>query len=335
MGKTSKDKRDIYYRKAKEVGFRARSAFKLLQIDEEYGLFNGVNRVVDLCSAPGSWSQVLSSKLYKNSEEADLMLNSGHPRVVAVDLQEMAPIPGIVCIKGDITAQTTAELIISHFRGDLADLVVCDGAPDVTGLHDIDEYMQAQLLLSALNITTNLLRKGGNFVAKIFRGKDVSLLYSQLRCFFHEVTVAKPKSSRNSSIESFVVCRRYDPPSDFVPSMQAFLLEHRYGTYGNCMLGPSSLVVPFVACGDLSGFDADKSYPLQMPDQDGGDPAAYTYLEPVQPPIRPPYHTFQQQQLQQQTSETAAASESIESSAREELKSSVDVVEALLEDLQV
>ncbi len=114
-------------------------------------------------------------------------LESGHPRVVAVDLQEMAPIPGVVCIQGDITAQSTVETIISHFRGQLAELVVCDGAPDVTGLHDIDEYMQAQLLLAALNITTNTLAVGGNFVAKIFRGKDVSLLYSQLRCFFEEV----------------------------------------------------------------------------------------------------------------------------------------------------
>jgi len=189
MGKTSKDKRDIYYRKAKEVGYRARSAFKLLQIDEECRLFEGVNRVVDLCAAPGSWSQVLSNKLYSSVEEAETMFVNGRPKIVAVDLQEMAPIPGVVCIQGDITAQSTAEMIIGHFRGDLADLVVCDGAPDVTGLHDIDEYMQAQLLLSALNITTNTLRLGGNFVAKIFRGKDVSLLYSQLRCFFHEVRV--------------------------------------------------------------------------------------------------------------------------------------------------
>ncbi len=75
------------------------------------------------------------------------------------------------------------------------------------GLHDIDEYVQAQLLLAAVNITTHVLREGGSFVAKIFRGRDVSLLYAQLRVFFRRVTVAKPKSSRNSSIESFVVCQ--------------------------------------------------------------------------------------------------------------------------------
>lgn len=222
MGKTSKDKRDIYYRKAKEIGFRARSAFKLMQIDDEYGLFDGVHRVVDLCAAPGSWSQVLSSKLCSGAQSEE-----ESPRIIAVDLQEMAPIPGVLSIIGDITAQATAEQIINYFQGDLADLVVCDGAPDVTGLHDIDEYMQAQLLLAALNITTNILRPGGSFVAKIFRGKDVSLLYSQLRVFFAEVTVAKPKSSRNSSIESFVVCRRYAPPDGFVPSMTKFFLDHK------------------------------------------------------------------------------------------------------------
>ncbi len=287
MGKTSKDKRDIYYRKAKEIGYRARSAFKLLQIDDDYDLFQGVNRVVDLCAAPGSWSQVLSSKLYENPDEGHHMLLSGNPRVVAVDLQEMAPIPGVVCHVGDITSQETAEQIVSHFKGDLADLVVCDGAPDVTGLHDIDEYMQAQLLLAALNITTNVLRKGGNFVAKIFRGRDVSLLYSQLRCFFSEVTVAKPKSSRNSSIESFVVCRCFTPPPGFEISMDTLLLDHKYTqdapevreigggrggdspsaqekvglspdsqpsyVYTNARLGPSAVVVPFVMCGDLSG----------------------------------------------------------------------------------
>ena len=73
MGKTSKDKRDIYYRKAKECGFRARSAFKLMQIDDEYSLFNGVSRVVDLCAAPGSWCQVLSSKLYAADEDPEAM----------------------------------------------------------------------------------------------------------------------------------------------------------------------------------------------------------------------------------------------------------------------
>ena len=100
MGKCSKNKRDIYYRKAKEIGFRARSAFKLLQIDETYNLFGpDTKRVVDLCAAPGSWSQVLSRRLYTDVAEATRLVSEGQPKVVAVDLQEMAPIPGIQCIQ--------------------------------------------------------------------------------------------------------------------------------------------------------------------------------------------------------------------------------------------
>jgi tRNA (cytidine32/guanosine34-2'-O)-methyltransferase len=196
MGRTSKDKRDIYYRLAKEQGYRARSAYKLLQIDEEFSIFAGVQRAVDLCAAPGSWSQVLASSLWRRGEAESAAADD--IRIVAVDLQEMAPIPGVKQLQGDITSVATAEAIVSDFHGGRADLVVCDGAPDVTGLHDIDEYIQAQLLLAALSITTHVLAPEGCFVAKIFRGKDMSLLYSQLRLFFRRVTIAKPKSSRNS-----------------------------------------------------------------------------------------------------------------------------------------
>lgn len=98
MGKYSKDKRDIYYRKAKELGFRARSAFKLLQVDEQFGIFEGVRRAVDLCAAPGSWSQVLSRKLCPSSDpSADPAASTASDaKIVAVDLQEMAPIHGII-----------------------------------------------------------------------------------------------------------------------------------------------------------------------------------------------------------------------------------------------
>ena len=123
------------------------------------------------------------------------------------------------------TQVSTATDIISHFQGEKADLVVCDGAPDVTGLHDIDEYIQAQLLLSALNITTHVLKNGGDFVAKIFRGKDVSLLYAQLKVFFPNVSICKPRSSRNSSIEAFVICQNYCPPDGYIPTMANPLLD--------------------------------------------------------------------------------------------------------------
>jgi len=141
-----------------------------------------VTRAVDLCAAPGSWSQVLSRRLRKNSSAAAAvdtgssdsaaLAPAAAPKIVAVDLQEMAPIDGVVQIQGervrcrglavyayagsfcsgDITSKATAERIISYFEGELADIVICDGAPDVTGLHDIDECVVAdrvsQLLVS-------------------------------------------------------------------------------------------------------------------------------------------------------------------------------------------
>lgn len=102
MGRSSKDKRDVYYRLAKEGGWRARSAFKLLQINEQFNIFDGVKRVVDLCAAPGSWSQVLSRKLIEEREG-----DTSDVKIVAVDLQAMAPLPGVIQLQGDITKVTT------------------------------------------------------------------------------------------------------------------------------------------------------------------------------------------------------------------------------------
>ncbi|KAF6139021.1 hypothetical protein GIB67_010747, partial [Kingdonia uniflora] len=121
MGRASRDKRDIYYIRAKEEGWSARSAFKLLQIDEGFSIFEGVKRVADLCAAPGSWSQ------------------------------PMAPIKGVIQVQGDITNARTAEVVIKHFDGCEVDLVACNGAPDIIGLHDMNEFVQSQLILAGFN----------------------------------------------------------------------------------------------------------------------------------------------------------------------------------------
>ncbi|XP_035778356.1 putative tRNA (cytidine(32)/guanosine(34)-2'-O)-methyltransferase 1 [Anopheles albimanus] len=281
MGKTSKDKRDIYYRLAKEEGWRARSAFKLIHLDETYNILEGVTRAVDLCAAPGSWSQVLSKRLYLSREEKD----RDEVKIVAVDLQAMGPLPGIIQLRGDITRFTTAEAIISHFDdGQKAQLVICDGAPDVTGLHDIDEYLQSQLLLAALGITTFVLVPGGTFVAKIFRGKCTHVLYSQLRIFFDNVDIAKPQSSRNSSIEAFVVCRGYNPPEGYVPQ-EINLLQDSVAEIARKTDSPvNRRILPFVVCGDLREFDSDMSYSLNI------DPEKeYEHKEVVQKPLTPAY----------------------------------------------
>lgn len=250
----------------------------------------GVTKAVDLCAAPGSWSQVLSRKLRGNAQNPDDV------KIVAVDLQAMAPLPGVIQLQGDITEITTAQKIIGHFEGEKADLVVCDGAPDVTGLHDIDEYIQAELLLSALNITTHVLKTGGTYIAKIFRGKDVTLLYAQLKLFFEHVTVAKPRSSRNSSIESFVVCRRYSPPEGYKPFTFSGSMEDLKVTTEE----PNRTMVPFVICGDLDGFDSDRTYPLEL-----NKDKAYKFCKPVQPPIDPPYKLANDMKRRNELAKTA------------------------------
>jgi tRNA (cytidine32/guanosine34-2'-O)-methyltransferase len=269
MGKSSKDKRDAYYRLAKEQNWRARSAFKLIQIDEQFDLFehenpDNVTRVVDLCAAPGSWSQVLSRVLIKGESfgrrawlekkhqaqqglvdetmSDDKMEIEPSPsselkprknvKIVSIDLQPMAPLEGITTLKADITHPSTIPLLLraldpeayaqaSDLQSSIpeairqphpVDLVISDGAPDVTGLHDLDIYIQSQLLYAALNLAMGVLRPGGKFVAKIFRGRDVDLLYAQLRTVFERVSVAKPRSSRASSLEAFVVCEGFIPP---------------------------------------------------------------------------------------------------------------------------
>ncbi|CUV04930.1 unnamed protein product [Cryptosporidium hominis] len=275
MGKLSRDRRDIYYRRAKQEGFRARSAYKLIQIDEKYNIFDKVTRAVDLCAAPGSWSQVLSTKLLNNSEynegqpkETDKIASNNEeaPLIVAVDLQEMAPIYGVNIIKGDITSRLTVSRILEYFQGKKADLVLCDGSPDVTGLHDIDEYIQNQLLISSLSITSKIMRKGGTFVAKIFRGENISRIYQQMFCYFELVDCCKPESSRNSSLEAFIVCRY-------------FKFDDQDSTNVNFEI-PDPLTVPFISCGDLSEYDPDKTYETEYTSS----------LEPIQPPINAPYH---------------------------------------------
>jgi tRNA (cytidine32/guanosine34-2'-O)-methyltransferase len=154
-------------------------------------------------------------------------------------------------------------------------------------MHDLDEYLQAQLLLSALGITAQLLRPRGTFVAKIFRGKDITLLYAQLKLFFPSVVCAKPKSSRNTSVEAFVVCRGFAPPDKLSVSDIAGLSTWQYPSV-ELGLSLGRTVVPFVACGDLGGYDADANYPL--PDQVGG--VAYVSREPVQKPTTPAYRAF-------------------------------------------
>lgn len=180
-------------------------------------------------------------------------------RIFTINFRSLA---GVKQLQGDITKISTAQEIIDYFNNEKAQLVICDGAPDVTGLHDIDEYIQSQLLLAALSITTHVLQHGGSFVAKIFRGKDTTLLYSQLKIFFEKVSITKPASSRNSSIEAFVVCQNYRPPDGYVPQMINPMLTDVKTIVSETESEVNKLIIPFVVCGDLRGYDSDMSYSL-------------------------------------------------------------------------
>ena len=341
MGKSSKDKRDAYYRLAKEQNWRARSAFKLIQIDEQFDLFScedpsKCTRVVDLCAAPGSWSQVLSRTLIKGEsfgrrawlEKAariDLAITPdapvedieklsihdkpvlkprGNVKIVAIDLQPMAPLEGITQLKADITHPSTVPLLLKALDPEFdenneqhrVDLVISDGAPDVTGLHDLDIYVQSQLLHSALALAMKVLRPGGKFVAKIFRGKNVDLIYAQLKLVFERVHVAKPRSSRASSIEAFVVCEGFVPIKGWTPNIGETKMSERAPSNKQTRVvredgtvelrfddeenDPQRWIAPFLACGDLSAWDSDATYRL---------PKGHVSLPPVQPPTAPPY----------------------------------------------
>nr|CCA14539.1 ribosomal RNA methyltransferase putative [Albugo laibachii Nc14] len=247
---------DVYYRRAKELKFRARSAFKLLQLDDQFDLFNDVQRAVDLCAAPGSWSQVLSRKLYSERELLDLKQRNDEDneslKIVSVDLQETAPIPGVKLIQGDITSEKTVAEIARHFRGRKAQIVVCDGAPDVTGMHDVDEFLQAELLHAALNVSAHVLEEGGTFVAKIFHCKQYELLASQFALFFANVSRSKPESSRVQSNEAFIIGQQFRLPNTYKASISPYSLAGSKGAKeGNF----DPILVPYMASGDLSGYD--------------------------------------------------------------------------------
>lgn len=231
MVKSSKDSRDPFFRQSKTDGYRARSAYKLIHIDEHFGILNNVTRAVDLCAAPGSWSQVLSRRLSKDA------------LIVSVDLQAMAPIPGVIQLRGDITQPSTSAAILSHFHQEKADLIICDGAPEVTGLHELDEFMQSSLLLSSLLMAASLLAPGGSFVTKIFTGPNtISFHQEQFQLFFRQVTLYKPPSSRPSSAEHFFVCKDFTDCKDH----KAFLRS------GSFQQDPSSIDIPHSA---RSAFD--------------------------------------------------------------------------------
>ncbi len=191
----SKDKRDHYYFMAKNNGYRARSVYKLLNIQEKYKIFDNARNVVDLCSAPGSWTQCI----IRNFENVE--------NVISIDIQEIEPFEkskaNVHVLREDITSEKCFDSVKSL---DLdIDTIVCDGAPDVTRFHDLDQFIQFDLLISGLKFCLNFNVK--TFVSKMFRGEYTGILLRHFKKYFKTVFITKPRASKGNLRECFIICK--------------------------------------------------------------------------------------------------------------------------------
>ena len=189
----NKQKRDIYVRQSQVDGYRARSAYKLIEIDEKFKIFKNGISVIDLGASPGSWSQYISRTV-----------KSG--RLVSIDLKGMEEIENTIQIKGDFTDLESQEKIKALFKSKV-DVVVSDMAVNTTGIKDIDAIYTGELAMEAMNFSKEMLVKEGRFVSKIFLGSSFNQIVALGKKLFKEVKVFKPKSSRKESKESFIICK--------------------------------------------------------------------------------------------------------------------------------
>jgi 23S rRNA (uridine2552-2'-O)-methyltransferase len=189
----NKQKRDIYVRQSQVDGYRARSAYKLIEIDEKFKIFKNGISVIDLGASPGSWSQYIARTV-----------KSG--RLVSIDLKNIEDIDNIIKIKGDFTDSNSQEKIKSFFKSKV-DVVVSDMAVNTTGIKDIDAIYTGELAMEAMNFSKEMLVKEGRFVSKIFLGSSFNEIVALGKKIFKEVKVFKPKSSRKESKESFIICK--------------------------------------------------------------------------------------------------------------------------------
>ena len=190
----NKQRRDIYVRQSKVDGYRARSAYKLIEIDEKFKIFKGGLSVIDIGAAPGSWSQY-ALKASKSG------------KLISIDLKKMEPIGNSVQIQGDFTEEKTQEEIKRNINGKV-DVVMSDMAVDTTGIKNIDSIQTGELCKEAMFFAKDLMKENGYFISKIFMGGTFNEIVAEGKKYFKEVKVFKPKSSRKDSKESFIICRK-------------------------------------------------------------------------------------------------------------------------------
>ncbi len=190
----NKQRRDIYVRQSKVDGYRARSAYKLIEIDEKFKIFKGGLSVIDIGAAPGSWSQY-SSKVIKNG------------KLISIDLKKMEPIGNSLQIQGDFTESDVQDEIKNNLNTKV-DVVLSDMAVNTTGIKNIDSIQTGELCKEAMLFAKDMIKENGYFISKIFMGGTFNEIVAEGKKYFKEVKVFKPKSSRKVSKESFIICRK-------------------------------------------------------------------------------------------------------------------------------
>ena len=189
----NKQKRDIYVRQSKVDGYRARSAYKLIEINEKFKIFQNEMSVLDIGAAPGSWSQYVS-KVVKNGT------------LISIDLKKMENIQNSIQIEGDFTDFKTQSKIKKYFKDEI-NVVLSDMAVNTTGIKNLDAIQTGELCKEAMIFAKDFLSKKGIFVSKIFMGSSFNEIVALGKKIFKEVRVFKPKSSRKDSKESFIICK--------------------------------------------------------------------------------------------------------------------------------
>ncbi|MBT8070688.1 MAG: 23S rRNA (uridine(2552)-2'-O)-methyltransferase RlmE [Gammaproteobacteria bacterium] len=187
---------DQYVKMAQQQGWRSRAAFKLIELDEKYRLLRKGMRVVDLGSAPGSWTQVVQKALGENG------------RIIALDILPMDPLPGVTFIQGDFTEDEPLAELEDALEGQNADLVLSDMAPNMSGMGAVDQPRAMYLAELALAFAEKWLKPGGNFVVKVFQGEGFDDFMRQSRSLFEKVQVRKPSASRPRSREVYILGHR-------------------------------------------------------------------------------------------------------------------------------
>ncbi len=189
----NKQRRDIYVRQSKVDGYRARSVYKLIEINEKFKIFKNGFNIIDIGAAPGSWSQY-AARVIKNG------------KIISIDLKKMEKIKNTTQITGDFTESKIKDLLKKKFDNHL-DVVMSDMAVNTTGIKDLDSIQTGELCKEAMEFSKDVLSKKGFFVSKIFMGSTFNEIVALGKEIFKEVKVFKPKSSRKDSKESFIICK--------------------------------------------------------------------------------------------------------------------------------